>query len=211
MTISPTPIRWGHYAPDLFDLNTQGTSSLHNVLPRADGYMPFQDFSAMTSALPGPCRGFFFARNAGDLTIFAGTDTNLYILDNTTFAWTKVSLGGGPYAALNSDAQWQFAQFNNIVIAVQENVVPQKYDTTSDTAFANLAGSPPQSKYVSVVNRFLVLSGLTSFPYRVQWSALNDIINWTTLEADSQDLPDGGTVRGVIWKAAPNRGAKLNG
>jgi hypothetical protein len=32
---------------------------------------------------------------------------------------------------------------------------------------------------------------------RVQWSDLNDITNWSSGQADSQDLPDGGAVRGV--------------
>jgi hypothetical protein len=101
------------------------------------------------------------------------------------------------YSAVSADAQWQFAQFGNNVIAVQANVVPQVYDLSSSTAFADLGGSPPQAAYVSIVGRFVVLSGLLSNPYRVHWSALNDITNWSTAESDSQDLPDGGIVRGV--------------
>jgi hypothetical protein len=198
MTIAQSPIAWGAWTPDLFDLNTSLTDSLKNVLARGDGYMPFQDFSALTAALPGACRGFFFARTAGALTVFAGTATNLYLLNLTDFTWSNVSKSGGPYADVASDAHWQFAQFNNVVVAVQENVVPQKYDTSADSAFSDLAGSPPQASYVSVINRFLVLSGLLSNPYRVQWSDLNNIVQWSTGLADSQDLPDGGTVRGVV-------------
>lgn len=200
MPITAQPIGWGEYRPDLAAINTAYTDSILNVLPRADGYQPFMDFAALTVALPSACRGFFFARNVGQLTIFAGTADRLYQLDNTTYAWTDVSQGASAYAALSSDAQWQFAQFNNFVIAVQENVDPQVFDVTSDTEFSDLGGSPPKARYVSIINRFVVLSGLLDNPYRVQWSGLNSVTSWTagTGLSDYQDLPDGGTVRGTV-------------
>ena len=200
MAISQRPIPWGEYRPDLSDINTAYTSSVLNVLPRADGYQPVKSYAALTDTLPGACRGFFFARNAGVLVVFAATATRIYKLNNSTLEWTDVSQGGGAYSSLSSDAQWQFAQFNDSVIAVQENVVPQVFDTTSDSEFSDLGGSPPQARYISVINRFVVLSGLLDNPYRVQWSGLNAITTWTsgTNFSDYQDLPDGGVVRGVI-------------
>ena len=103
------------------------------------------------------------------------------------------------YSAVPSTAHWQFAQFGNLVVAVQANVAPQVFDISSATAFSDLGGSPPQASYVAVVGRFLVLSGLTSTPYRIQWSGLNAVTTWTsgTSSSDFQDLPDGGLVRGV--------------
>jgi hypothetical protein len=103
------------------------------------------------------------------------------------------------YSALSSDAQWQFAQFGNLVFATQKNAVLQVYNLSSSTEFANCSGSPPQASYISVVGRFLVLSGLLSNPFRIQWSGLNDTTNWTsgTGSSDYQDFPDGGIVRGV--------------
>jgi hypothetical protein len=100
---------------------------------------------------------------------------------------------------LPSTEQWQIRQFGNFVIAVQANVAPQVYDLTSSTNFADLAGSPPQARYIDIVGRFVVLSGLLSTPYRVQWSGLNATTTWTsgTNSSDYQDLPDGGIVRGV--------------
>jgi hypothetical protein len=187
------------WKPDVSDY--QGASSLviQNVLPRGDGYGPFQDFAPLTAALPGPCRGYFFARNAdGSVAVFAGTATNLFKLNNTNLTWTDVSLGSA-YAALSANANWQFVQFNNFVIAVQANVVPQVFDLTGAAAFANLGGAPPQAAYVAVISRFVVLSGLLSFPYRVQWSGLNAITTWDNVTAQSsfQDLADGGLTRGV--------------
>jgi hypothetical protein len=103
------------------------------------------------------------------------------------------------YSALSSDAQWQFAQFGNLVFATQKNATLQVYNLSSSTAFADCAGSPPQASYISVVGRFLVLSGLLSQPFRIQWSGLNDTTQWTSgvNSSDFQDFPDGGIVRGV--------------
>lgn len=105
----------------------------------------------------------------------------------------------GIYSALSSNAQWRFAQFGNFVLAVQANVVPQVFDLSSSTAFADLGGSPPQAAYIDIVGRFVVLSGLLSNPYRIQWSGLNATTTWTSgvNSSDFQDLPDGGIVRGV--------------
>ena len=126
---------------------------------------------------------------------------------SATAGGTRINTSGGSgtvkitayYAALSSNAQWQFAQFGNLVFATQANDVLQVYNLSSSTQFADNSGSPPQAAYISVVGRFLVLSGLLSTPYRIQWSGLNDTTNWTsgTGSSDYQDFPDGGIVRGV--------------
>jgi hypothetical protein len=188
------------WRPDVSDYQAASSQTIENVIPRGDGYGPFPNFVAFTAALPAPCRGFFFARNAdGSIATFAGAATRLYRLNNTDFTWTDVSAGGAAYAALSAAFNWQFVQFNNFVIAVQQNVPPQVYDLTASSAFANLGGAPPPAAYVAVINRFVVLSGLLSFPYRVQWSGLNATTTWDNVTAQSnfQDLADGGLVRGV--------------
>lgn len=191
---------FGKYLPDVSDYSGQHTRTLLNVLPRGDGYGPVQDAVAYTSALAAACRGYFYARkNDGSIAVFAGTSTKLYLLNNTTNAFADVSQGSSTYSALSNNAQWQFAQFNNFVIAVQQNCVPQVYDLTSSTLFADLGGSPPQASYIAVVNRFVVLSGILTNVYRIQWSGLNAVTTWTSgvNQSDFQDLADGGIVRGV--------------
>ncbi len=200
MPTSATLIPFGEYRPDVADYEGQHTKNILNVLPRGDGYGPMASVTQLTQALAATCRGSFVARkNDGTVVIFAGTSTKLYKLSNTDYSWADASLGAGTYTALNATEQWQFAQFGNNVIAVQANAAPQVYDITGAGPFAALGGSPPQARYVSVVGRFLVLSGLNSTPYRVQWSGLNAITTWTSgiTLSDSQDLPDGGFVRGV--------------
>jgi Concanavalin A-like lectin/glucanases superfamily len=144
------------------------------------------------------CRGYFYARKTdGSIAVFAATANRLFALRATDLDWTDVS--GSDYAPLPTSYHWQFAQFGNLVIAVQPNVTPQVFDLSVSNAFAALGGSPPQAAYVSVVNRFVVLSGLTSNPFRIQWSGLGAATTWTpgVNSSDLQDFPDGGVVRGA--------------
>jgi hypothetical protein len=193
-------IPFGEYRPDVSDYMGAATRNILNVIPRGDGYGPFKDFAALSVALPAACRGGFYAlQSDGSIAIFAGTSTELYKFDPTDSTWDNVSLGGGPYTAVTSGGQWRFAQFGSVVIAVQANVAPQAFTLGSSSEFAALGGSPPQAAYIDVVGRFLVLSGLTSNPFRIHWSGLNAITTWTqgTNQCDVQDFPDGGIVRGV--------------
>lgn len=195
-------LQWGEYKPDVSDFEATATKNILNVLPQGDGYGPFQDFTVYSAALPAACRGGFYAlRSDGTIATFAATATKLYLLDNTTFDWTDVSQVGD-YTSVSPTAQWQFVQFNNLVVAVQANANPQVYDLTSSTKFADLTGSPPPAAYASVVGRFIVLSGLTDNKARVHWSGLDSVNgadSWTPgiNSCDFQDLPDGGIVRGV--------------
>jgi hypothetical protein len=271
----------GEWLPDTSDYENQTTHTILNVLPRGDGYGPFPDFAAATSALPSACRGAFYAlKSDGTVQVFAGTVNGLYRLNNTDLTWIPLSrvatctisnaspavitmsntfaanepvvfsttgslpagitagtvyyvsatslsgssfkisatpggslintssAGSGThsctthYASLTASAQWQFVQTGSLVWATQANEPLQVFNLSTDTAFSNSLGSPPQAAYISVVGRFLVLSGLLSQPYRIQWSGLNNFNASTawdnvTLGSNFQDFPDGGIVRGV--------------
>jgi hypothetical protein len=194
---------FGEWRPDVADYEGKHSHVIQNVVPQGDGYGPVAAFVATSGTLAAACRGIFYAlKNDGTVAIFAGTSTKLYLLNNSSQTWADVSLGGGSYTALANNENWQFAQFNNFVFAVQGNAAPQVYDLTSSTAFANLGGSPPQAKYVAIVNQFVVLSGIATSNnvYRVQWSGLGATTTWTAgvSQSDFQDLADGGIVRGVV-------------
>ena len=196
MPLLPFP----QWAPDLSDYEGDTTQTILNAMPLARGYAPFKAFNALTSSLAGTCRGFFCARrNDSSVAIFAATENKIYILDGGDLTWDDVSKGSTTYTAIPTQDQWQFAQFNNYVFAVQINTAPQVFDLTSSTNFADLGGSPPQARYIAVVGRFLFLSGLGStIPYRVQWSGLAATTTWDgTNSSDFQDLPDGGIARTI--------------
>lgn len=195
MPKQPITAKFPPYAPDRSNLMTGVSTLIQNVFPRYDGYGPVPSLIDFTQSLPGTCRGLFFARNSdGSITVFGATATNLYVLNNTNFSWTNVSLGGGPYASVTIDRNWEFVQFNNVVICVQQNVAPQSFVLGSSTAFANLGGSPPQAGNVAVIGFFVVLTELLGNPKRVQWSDLSGITTWTAGVglSDFQDLSDGG-------------------
>src|SRR5436853_306708 len=90
----------------------------------------------------------------------------------------------GEYPPAVADNQAQFAAFLNNALPRGDGYGPFP-DFSASTA--------------PVAGRFIVLSGLLSNPYRVQWSGLNDVTQWTpgVNSSDFQDLPDGGIVRGV--------------
>jgi hypothetical protein len=196
-------IPFGDYRPDVSDYEGRATRNIRNVIPRGDGYGPFPGLSIYTSALPSACRGAFYAlKSDGTVITFAGTANKLYRLNNTDFSWVDVSFGAATYGVLSSNAQWQFAQTGNFVFATQANSTLQVFDLSSSSTFNNALGTPPQAAYISVVGKFLVLSGLLSSPYRIQWSGLNNFNatdSWTSgiKSSDFQDFPDGGIVRGV--------------
>ena len=227
-------VEFGEYAPDISSHLSQYSDSIKNVVPRGDGYGPFNALSAFTSAVgvssAVACRGLFFARkNDGSIKVFAGSENSILTLDNTTGTWTNISkigtasllltdglsflllasgsdrldmttgTGSAIYSSLSSSDQWQFAQFNRYVIAVQRNELPQVFDLINSSAFDDLGGSPPQASYVSIVNRFVVLSGiLAPDVYNIQWSDLNGITTWDgSGQSDTQTFADGGAVRGV--------------
>jgi hypothetical protein len=188
---------FGPWEPDLSSIANNDAAVILNVYPRKDGFGPFQSLQGFTQALPAGCRGFFFARRSdGSIAVFAGTITDLYLLDNTTFNWVRVSKGGVSYSPLVASSNWSFAQFNDLVIAVQVNTAPQKYTLASGGNFADLGGSPPSAGFVSIVGFFVVLSALLSNSRRVQWSDLGAPESWTAGVglADFQDMSDGGNV-----------------
>jgi hypothetical protein len=193
-------IPWGAWRPDVSDYNGEHTKVAYNVFPRGDGYGPVPNLAEFTDALPAACRGAFLAQNTdGTVAWFAGTSTKLYKMSNSDLSWDEVTRTVGGNYAVAATNQWQFAQLGSVVIAVNGSDAPQAYTLGSSTDFAALAGSPPTAAYVTTVNEFVVLSGLSSNPFRIHWSARSDTTGWTsgTDESDFQDFTDGGVVRGV--------------
>src|SRR6516162_7069503 len=159
-------ILFPEYAPDVTPLGQAESQTIFNVVPRGDGYGPVQSLQAYTQALGDIGRGYFFGRNGdGSVTIFAGTATDLYVLDNTILGWRRVSKNGTAYGQLPSGDNWQFVQFNQLVIAVQQNTVPQKYQLwVTGGNFVDLGGGPPAYGAISIIGFFVVLSAQLSNP-----------------------------------------------
>ena len=190
---------FGEYKPDLSNFNGQTTQLALNVVPRADGYGPWKALTPVTASLPAASRGTFYARKTdGTIVVFAGTRRDLQARQHHAGLDRRVQ--GRPRlfgAAVDGSLGVRAIRQPRHRGASQHRTAGIRHLLGS--AFADLGGSPPQVRYAAVVGRFLVLSGLLSTPYRIQWSGLNAITTWTpgVNSSDFQDFPDGGVVRGV--------------
>lgn len=186
------------WLPDQPSIDSPGSANILNVLPIARGYRPFKDISVETTALAARCQGAAGFRSVNDGTVanFAGNVSKLYKLGSAT--WTDVSKMGG-YTVVATE-YWRFAQFGDRVLATQSGNPVQYWDLGSSSAFADLAGTPPQAKHIAIVRDFVVLGNLASAQSDIEWSGFNDSEGWTpgTNQCDVQTLPDGGAIQAII-------------
>lgn len=189
----------GPFAPDAASVDSGVLVGANNVFSLPNGYGPVKGLSAVTTALPGPCKGAISVKDKSGATMFfAGTQSALYKFDPVTLGWADVSRAGSSYF-VPPDDYWSFAQFGTSLIAVHVNDGAQVLDIETGTLFTALGGSPPRARFVSTVGDFVLLGGLVDYPRRVHWSDLNNSTQWTPGIglSDVQDFPDGGNVTGV--------------
>jgi hypothetical protein len=191
-------ISFGEWTPDQPGL-TNGLRRAENVYPKLVGYgaIPIAvDYSAAASeSLNNVVAG---KTTAGGTTVFAGGSTKLFKLDSADLSLDNVSKSGD--YSTPTDQRWKFTQFGNVIVAANGDAKIQGYNLNSSSLFADLAADAPPARYVTVVRDFVVSGYQSSYPNRVQWSALGDEASWTqsaTTQADFQDIPDGGSVVGV--------------
>ncbi len=190
----------GEWLPDLPAFENPGATEAKNVIPAATGYRPFPSLLAYSGSLAGRAQGAFATRDAGgNGANFAADAAKLYKLSATT--WSDVSRTAGGAYATASDGGWCFAQFGDLVVVVNFNDAPQKWQLGASANFAALGGTPPNARFVATVRDFVVLGRVAGFPNRVKWSGINNAETWTvspTTQADEQDLPDGGWIQGIV-------------
>jgi hypothetical protein len=172
-----------------------------NVIPQQVGYGPLSSPSEWSNAASETLNSVAAAAAPDEaVTVFAGGDTKLFKL-GTNLNLSDVSKSGG--YTTPSDQKWRFTQFGNRVIAANGGDRLQGYLMGSSTLFADLGAAAPKSRYVTTVRDFVVAgfnNGSTVYPNRVEWCALGDETSWTpaaTTQADYQDIPDGGHVKGL--------------
>lgn len=192
---------FAEFRPDAASVDTGFSENIRNVYPTSIGYAPMGGQTAYSGALAGPIRGFTYVQLAdGSIKVFAATATKLYQLASD-LTWTDVSLGGGTYSGPGADENWSFAQFGSYLYATNVNDTLQRIDVEGGTAFANVSGSPPQGRYLAVVESYLVIGNLASDQLAIAWCDTNDPTNWSTGNSDVQSFPDGGPVMGVLGAA----------
>lgn len=199
------------WTPDLPPLS-DGAANVLNVLPRtSQSYGPFPSLSSYaTSALAARCQGAYSGLDpAGAVHLFAGTSSDLFRMTSSGPTFANVSKSAAAYAC-PADSMWRFAIFKNRVVAT--NIVDpiQSFVIGTDTAFADLGGSPPKARYIASVKNWLVVANTYDgayAPWRVHWSAVNNPASWPTAgtsaaaaaQSDYNDtVGEGGWIQGLV-------------
>ena len=199
MSTAPQAVPFGEWLPDLPEYENPGALIAKNVIPQLNSYRELKSLASFSNALTSACLGVFWAQNNSNVVFnFAGDTTTLYELQSG-ITWTDVNGPSGPYGATN----WEFVKFGNRVLAVNINDVIQKWDLSVDTAFADLAGSPPQAARVGVIRDFIMLGDMDVLgPNFVQWNGYNNSELWVpslATQSDSQEIfGRGGRVQRIV-------------
>lgn len=189
-------IPFAEFAPDKSVFDPSACNVLQNVLPQAQSFGPFPQFVPLTTALPARPQGAFLAsEEAGQFTLFAGTETHLYKLNPGTLGWDDIS--GSTYGTVDS-ANWSFQQFGTWVIATNGTDPVQYYDLAAPTVFADLSVSAPTALFSGVIGDFIMLLNTSLGNKTIQWSGLNQPQFWIPRQqsSDFQPFPDGGEIMG---------------
>jgi hypothetical protein len=188
-------VTFGEWLPDQPGVIGALTTA-KNCYPRAVGYGPFPQETDYSGNATQDLNNVVAAKStAGGTSIFAASTSKLFKLNGTTLTFDDVS--GTTYSNVE---RFRFAQFGSRLIAASETNTLQGYDLNSATTFSNLAIDAPKAKYVTVVRDFVVTGYQSTYPFRTQWSGINNETTWTasgTTQADFQDIPDGGVIQGV--------------
>lgn len=187
-------IIFGGWTPDQPDFLAEGLQTARNVYPAPLGYRPVNEFIALTTALPSPCRGASaFVAPDGTAQIIAGTATKLF--RSSGLDWVRI---GGLYS-VSEDERWRFAQFGGIAIATNGANPMVKIDLET-SAVTTLGGSPPRTKLLTVVKDFVVAGVINDDVRTLQWSGINDAEFWTPAlnQSDFQIMATGGEITGLL-------------
>lgn len=194
-----TPLqKFGEWTPDKVAFESGGATVATNVVAVGEDYAPVKDLVSATSGLAAACRGAISVKASDGVPYtFAGTDAKLYLRNGT--GWTDVTrTSGGDYTG-TSDNRWVFCQYGDYVLATNGVDAPQYYLIGTSTDFAGVSGAPV-CRFLSVINNFVVASGLTSDKSMIEWSALDNPLDWTasaSTQSDSQQFYEVGGVSAV--------------
>jgi hypothetical protein len=197
-------IKFGEWLPDQPDLENKGVTVAENVIPAFEGYRSLSSLGNVSNQATNILKNIFSAKdNSGNVKVFAGETGKLYEFNAGTSNLDDISKGGG-YSLTDSE-RWRFVQFGTSVIVaggVAETL--QEFTLGTDSAFADLGGTPPKADFIAVVRDQVwtanIDEGSGRVPFRVRWSGINNSTQWTvgTDQADFQDIPDAGAITGLV-------------
>ncbi len=189
------------FEPDKSIYNGYATPSSINAVPVADGWGPMAGPVVQSVPLPEECRGATYYRTAsGNTGVIAGTPSNLYILNTSTFpySWTEISKSTNAYS-LNANDRWTFTKYGNQIIASTLSEFPQYYNIALGGTFDDRT-TEFKARYCSAVGDYLVFAYLENQENMVRWSALNNASEYTPGKkgSDVQVIATGQEITGII-------------
>lgn len=211
---APLMLSIKEYCPDLPTFGSGSSVYVRNVTPRTDksyGAMPSLQ-SYATSALPTKCIGAYGGTDPdGNVSVFAGTATDLYRMEVGATTFSNVSSSPGAYSC-PSDEFWSMTLFNARFLAANISDPIQTFTMGVSTNFADLSVDAPKARYVTTAKNFLIAANTDDpiggiAPWRVWWSALGDPTSWPTpgsaaaaaVQSDYNDtVGEGGAITGIV-------------
>lgn len=162
-------IALGEFLPSQPTTKNPGCVVADGVIAAEGGYSPLPMPVAKAVPVVGRVRGAeLLFRPEGSPFIVGGTTNALFVRLNNTVTTQSV----GP--ALADGFSWDFAQFNNFVIATAPGNVPRYIPNyATGVAFEALPGSPPLARYCERFSEFIMLGNIDGAESRVQWSSYN--------------------------------------
>jgi hypothetical protein len=185
-----------------------GIPEVLNVLPAADGYIPFKDTTpgTITTGPTVPTGLWSNVDSGGNHTLFAGDDAKLYKANTGTDVWDDVSRAGSPAYAGGTN-HWYTAQYNDLLIAVNGVDDIQEWDLGVDSAFSDMATGVTDltGRFITIAEDFVIIGNTYdnadgNVPNRLRWSGLARPDSWTpdaTTMAGYRDIPNLGEICGV--------------
>jgi hypothetical protein len=200
--MATTKLTFGEWMPDQPGISGALTDA-KNVVSQAIGYGPFPTAARFSAAAAENLTTLVAGKTPANATkLFAAGSTKIYDVSGIG-ALTDVSKAGGYTPNADAD-RFRFTQFGNIIIGTNNSDAIQSYTLGTSTAFANLSGTAPICKFITVVRDFVVTAFTTEssvkYPNRVRWSGINDETTWgssQTAQSDFQNIPDGGQIVGI--------------
>jgi hypothetical protein len=200
--MATTKLTFGEWMPDQPGISGALTDA-KNVVSQAIGYGPLPTAARFSAAAAENLTTLVAGKTPASTTkLFAAGSTKIYDVSGVG-ALTDVSKSGG-YTPNASADRFRFTQFGNTIIGTNNSDPIQAYTLGTSTAFADLSGTAPICKFITVVRDFVVTAFTTEssvkYPARVRWSGLNAETSWgssQTTQADFQDIPDGGQIVGI--------------
>lgn len=189
----------GPHLPDLPPLANPGILEARNCLPGPSGYRPIRTLTPATSSLSDRCQGAVAVKDAAAAVfVYAGSADKLLKLSGT--GWVDHSRAAA-YTAIDDDEQWEFAQFDDYLLAANISNALQGI-ALGNASFSNhiVSGLQPQARHIAVVRDHVMLGNTVdsadgAVGYRLWWSGRRDSTDFSPSAAtlaDKRDLRGGG-------------------